>query len=207
MKQHVWCLNLIVASIAFFNYYRKGFHISKLTWPFIITSIPFALFGGFLVVGGAIYDTLLSIILVWAAYRLLKIDNVNESGKVNIPSLKTSLPIGGGIGFVSGIIGVGGGIFLSPIMLLNKWASAKNIAATSALFIWVNSAAGITGAAISGQLMIDFEILMPFSMMVILGGIIGSRFGAVNAHEKTIRRLLVVVLILAATKRGIELLF
>ena len=55
--------------------------------------------------------------------------------------------------------------------------------------------------------MIDFEILMPFSMMVILGGIIGSRFGAVNAHEKTIRRLLVVVLILAATKRGIELLF
>jgi len=207
LKQHVWCLNLIVASIAFFNYYRKGFHISKLTWPFIITSIPFALFGGFLVVDGAIYDTLLSIILVWAAYRLLKIDNVNESGKVNIPSLKTSLPIGGGIGFVSGIIGVGGGIFLSPIMLLNKWASAKNIAATSALFIWVNSAAGITGAAISGQLMIDFEILMPFSMMVILGGIIGSRFGAVNAHEKTIRRLLVVVLILAATKRGIELLF
>ena len=207
LKQHVWCLNLIVASIAFFNYYRKGFHISKLTWPFIITSIPFALFGGFLVVDGAIYDTLLSIILVWAAYRLLKIDNVNESGKVNIPSLKTSLPIGGGIGFVSGIIGVGGGIFLSPIMLLNKWASAKNIAATSALFIWVNSAAGITGAAISGQLMIDFEILMPFSMMVILGGIIGSRFGAVNAHERTIRRLLVVVLILAATKRGIELLF
>ena len=207
LKQHVWCLNLIVASIAFFNYYRRGFHISKLTWPFIITSIPFALLGGFLVVDGTLYDTLLSIVLVWAAFRLLKIDNEDEFDKLNIPSLKKSLPIGGGIGFVSGIIGVGGGIFLSPIMLLNKWASVKNVAATSALFIWVNSAAGITGAAISGQLMIDFEILIPFSIIVVMGGMIGSRFGAVNAHEKTIRHLLVVVLILAATKRGIELFF
>jgi len=120
--------------------------------------------------------------------------------------LKTSLPIGGGIGFISGIIGVGGGIFLSPIMLLNKWASAKNVAATSALFIWVNSVAGIAGATISGQLMINLEILMPFSIVVVLGGIIGSRLGAVNAHEITIRRLLVVVLILAATKRVIELI-
>lgn len=207
LKQHAWCLNLIVASIAFFNFYREGFHISKLTWPFIITSIPFAMIGGFLIVDGALYDTLLSIILIWAAYRLMRIENESGSNELNIPPLKNSLPIGGGIGFTSGIIGVGGGIFLSPILLLNKWASAKNVAATSALFIWVNSAAGITGASISGQLVIDFGILIPFSIVVILGGLIGSRLGAVNAHEITIRRLLVVVLILAAMKRVIELIF
>ena len=193
LKQHVWCLNVIVAGIAFFNYYRNGFHISKLTLPFIITSIPFAMLGGFLIVNGALYDTLLSIVLIWAAFRLLKIDSNRGTYELDIPSLKTSLPIGGGIGFISGIIGVGGGIFLSPIMLLNKWASAKNVAATSALFIWVNSVAGIAGATISGQSVIDFEILMPFSIVVVLGGMIGSRLGAVNAHEVTIRRLLVVV--------------
>ncbi len=92
-------------------------------------------------------------------------------------------------------------------MLLNKWASPKNVAATSALFIWVNSAAGIIGAGISGQLVIEFETLIPFSFVVILGGVLGSRFGSVYAPEITIRRLLVIVLIFAATKRVIELLF
>jgi len=206
LKQHVWCLNLIVASIAFFNYYRNGFHIPKLTWPFIITSIPFALVGGYLVIDAVIYDLLLSFVLIWAAFRLLKVEKENKENELNIPSLKKALPIGGGIGFVSGIIGVGGGIFLSPIMLLNKWASAKNVAATSALFIWVNSAAGMTGAAISGQLVIDFEILFPFSIVVILGGVLGSRLGAGYANEITIRRLLVIVLIFAATKRILELI-
>lgn len=207
LKQHAWCLNLIVAGIAFFNYYRKGFHVPKLTWPFIIASIPFALIGGYLVVDGAIYDTLLSIVLIWAAWRLLKINNQIEPNELKIPPTRVSLPIGGGIGFVSGIIGVGGGIFLSPIMLLNKWASPKNVAATSALFIWVNSAAGIIGAGISGQLVIEFDTLIPFSFVVILGGVLGSRFGSVYAPEITIRRLLVIVLIFAATKRVIELIF
>jgi hypothetical protein len=206
LKQHAWCLNLIVAAIAFFHYHRAGHHIPKLTWPFIFASIPFAIFGGYLIVNGVIYDTLLSIVLIWAAFRLLKVENDVQNESLNIPSRSVALPIGGGIGFVSGIIGVGGGIFLSPIMLLNRWASPKNVAATSAIFIWVNSAAGITGAGISGQLMVDLGALIPFGIVVLIGGFLGSKYGAEFAPQTKIRNLLVVVLLIAAIKRIVEII-
>ena len=206
LKQHAWCLNLAVSGIAFYHYHKANHHIPKLTWPFVVGSVPFAILGGYLIVDGVIYDTLLSIVLVWAAYRLLRInDDVNDNF-LNIPPKKVAYPIGGGIGFVSGIIGVGGGIFLSPIMLLNRWATPKNIAATSALFIWINSAAGIFGAIISNQLSMDFQVLIPFVIVVIVGGYIGSKYGAVFAPQNSVRKLLVIVLLIAATKRVIELI-
>ena len=206
LKQHAWCLNLVVSGIAFYHYHKANHHIPKLTWPFVVGSVPFAILGGYLIVDGVIYDTLLSIVLVWAAYRLLRInDDVNDNF-LNIPPKKVAYPIGGGIGFVSGIIGVGGGIFLSPIMLLNRWATPKNIAATSALFIWINSAAGIFGAIISNQLSMDFQVLIPFVIVVIVGGYIGSKYGAVFAPQNSVRKLLVIVLLIAATKRVIELI-
>ena len=130
--------------------------------PFIFASIPFAIIGGYLKVDGAFYDTILSITLVWAAYKLFQIKENNSDVKINNPSMYYSLPIGGGIGLMSGVIGVGGGIFLSPILLLKKWADPKTAAATAALFIWVNSMAGLLGAGVSGQLVIDLKILLPF---------------------------------------------
>ncbi len=206
LKQHAWCLNLVVAGIAFYHYHKASHHITKLTWPFVVSSVPFAILGGYLIIGGAIYDTLLSIVLIWAAYRLLKINDEENENVLNVPPNKIAYPIGGGIGFVSGIIGVGGGIFLSPIMLLNQWATPKNIAATSALFIWINSAAGMFGAIISNQLSLDFSILIPFVIVVIIGGYIGSRYGANIAPQNNVRKLLVIVLLIAATKRVIELI-
>lgn len=206
LKQHAWCLNLIVAGIAFYHYHKANHHVSKLTWPFVVSSVPFAILGGYLIVDGAIYDTLLSIALIWAAYRLWKINENENENMLKVPSTKIAYPIGGGIGFVSGIIGVGGGIFLSPIMLLNRWATPKNIAATSALFIWVNSAAGIFGAIISNQLSLEFNILIPFVIVVIIGGYIGSKYGAQFAPQNSVRKLLVIVLLIAATKRVVELI-
>ncbi len=206
LNQHAWCLNLVVAGIAFYHYHKANHHIPKLTWPFIVCSVPFAILGGYLIVDGVFYDTLLSVVLVWAAYRLLKINDGGNENVLNIPPKKIAYPIGGGIGFVSGIIGVGGGIFLSPIMLLNRWATPKNIAATSALFIWINSAAGIFGATISNQLSLDFSIMIPFVIVVIIGGYIGSKYGAVFAPQNSVRKLLVIVLLIAATKRVIELI-
>ncbi|CAI8214332.1 MAG: Uncharacterised protein [Methanobacteriota archaeon] len=204
LKQHAWCLNLIVAGIAFYHYYKAGFYNKKLTIPFIVGSIPFAIIGGALKINGDLYDYLLSITLIWAAYRLYQTKVVENNREITDLSLKITLPIGGGIGFLSGVVGVGGGIFLSPIILLKKWADPKTVAATSALFIWVNSAAGLFGAGISNQLQIDFNILFPFIIVVLIGGIIGSKFGTV-AKQSVVRTLLILVLIIAAGKRIIEI--
>ena len=204
LKQHAWCLNLIVAAIAFYHYYKAGFYNKKLTIPFIVGSIPFAIIGGALKINGDLYDYLLSITLIWAAYRLYQTKVVKNNREITDLSLKITLPIGGGIGFLSGVVGVGGGIFLSPIILLKKWADPKTVAATSALFIWVNSAAGLFGAGISNQLQIDFNILFPFIIVVLIGGIIGSKFGTV-AKQSVVRTLLILVLIIAAGKRIIEI--
>ena len=172
LKQHVWCLNLVVAAIAFGHYRNSGHHIHKLTMPFIVASIPMAVLGGYLIVDGEIYDFLLSLALLWAAWRLFSVDKY-LGGVLGPPGLRVGAPVGGGIGFVSGIIGVGGGIFLSPIVLLKRWATPKSAAATAALFIWVNSAAGIFGTALSGQLDLDWDYLAWFIGAVIFGGFIG----------------------------------
>jgi uncharacterized membrane protein YfcA len=206
LKQQAWFLNLIVASIAFWHYKKAGFHNSKLTLPLIMASIPAAFLGGYLSVGGAIYDLLLSATLIWAAWRLWKIQQNDEDIEIQIPDSAKMMPIGGGIGFFSGIIGVGGGIFLSPILLLNRWAKPKAVAATAALFIWVNSAAGLAGAAFSGRWLLEVSTLMPFAVVVLFGGFVGSRYGAKFAPEKFIRKLLVFVLIIAASRRLLGLI-
>ena len=121
LKQHVWVLNLIVAGLAFFHYSKAGHHLLSKSLPFIAASIPFAFVGGFLRVDGAIYDTLLSITLLYAAVRLLTVKEHTGSDEELKPSKIQAYAFGAGIGFFSGIIGVGGGIFLSPLLLLKKF--------------------------------------------------------------------------------------
>ncbi len=201
LKQHAWCLNLVVASIAFYHYRKAGFHVPKLTLPFVIASIPFAIIGGYMKVDGAIYDTLLSITLILAAYKLFQTKENNDEEGIVTPNYSTAIPVGGGIGLMSGFIGVGGGIFLSPIILLKKWATPKTAAATSALFILLNSISGLFGASISGQLKIDIEVLLPFVFAVLIGGYLGSKYGSEVARQRGIRYLLISVLVIASMRR------
>ena len=206
LKQHVWFLNLVVAGLAFYHYYRAGYHSKKLSLPFIFGSIPFAFIGGYLVIDGKIYDTLLSIVLIFAAYKLFVIKEHEEEVELKPPKMIIALPIGSGVGLISGIVGVGGGIFLSPLILLKRWASPKTVAATSALFIWLNSLAGIIGHGVSGQLELDLGILGLFAFSVLVGGFWGAKYGASIAKQNHIRKLLVVVLVIAAMKRVFEIL-
>ena len=207
LKQHAWSLNLLVAGMAYFAYKKGGFFDSKLALPFIIASIPAAFIGGYLRVNDDIYDTLLSITLVFAAWKLYTTKS-RESEELfsNPPPVHIALIVGASIGLLSGIIGVGGGIFLSPIILLFGWSDPKTTAGIAAVFIWVNSASGLIGSSISGQNVIEFDVLIPFAIAVLIGGYLGSKFGSERFSQKTVRRVLVCVLLLAAIKRVVDFL-
>jgi hypothetical protein len=145
--------------------------------------------------------------LIFAAWRLLAIKSKDsETRVVAPPPYHIAAVIGLVIGLLSGVVGVGGGIFLSPIILLFGWGDAKTTAGVAAAFVWLNSAAGLVGNAISGQLVLEAGVLLPFAIAVSIGGFFGSKMGAEGLSQQTIRRLLVAVLLLAALKRVVELI-
>jgi len=199
LKQYAWSLNLIVAGLAFWHYYRAGHHDWSRTLPFIVASIPLAALGGYMSVGGNVYDLLLSVALVVAAWRLFV--GKWEAVQVELPERTKAVAVGGSIGLASGVVGIGGGIFLSPVMMLNNWATAKQTAATAALFIWLNSLAGLVGVGLSGQINLDIDLLGSFGVAVMLGGVLGSRYGSAVSSQNGIRGLLVLVLCAAAARR------
>ncbi len=205
LKQHAWILNLIVASIAFVYYQRAGFHNLRITLPFIIASIPMAFIGGYISLNEVFYDVLLSLVLFWASWKLMVNTGYNDV-KTSELTIKKALPWGGVIGFFSGMIGVGGGIFLSPILLLKGWASPKTAAATSALFIWVNSLSGLMGTTFAGNLSIDWGIIPYFIGVVLIGGLVGAFYGSRIAKQDSVKKILVVVLIIAGLKRILEII-
>ncbi|MED5231902.1 MAG: sulfite exporter TauE/SafE family protein [Candidatus Thermoplasmatota archaeon] len=201
LKQHAWSLNLIVAAIAFYHYQRAGHHIPRMTGVFVVASIPMAFAGGYLLVNGVLYDTLLSVTLVWASVRLFRLDSEFDEATIEELPISQAVPAGAGIGLLSGIVGVGGGIFLSPLVLLKRWATPKAAAATAALFIWVNSAAALTGSYLSGEWLVELETIAPFGSAVLIGGFVGSKLGADLVPQRVVRVVLVVVLLLAAARR------
>ena len=207
LKQHAWSLNLVVAGIAFFMYRKNEYFNYKIAFPLIIASLPAAFFGGYLKVDNQIYDTLLSLTLMFAAWKLYSVKTPIDDGLVaHIPEKKWLFLMGVIIGLLSGIIGVGGGIFLSPLLLLFKWSDVKTTAGISALFIWVNSASGLVGSSLSGKFVLDFDIFLPFTLAVVTGGLIGSKLGAEKFNQNVVKYLLVTVLIIASVRQIIGLL-
>lgn len=191
-------LNLFVAGIAFLAFYRAGHFSLPLTWPFLVTSVPAAFLGGMLHVPKSTYAALLAIALTFAAFRLMIQFRSDTSPSVKLPHLPIVLAIGAIIGLISGIVGVGGGIFLSPLILLMHWADAKKTSGTSAAFIVINSVAGLAGRFLSGSF--EIGVLAPFVLAAFLGGLAGANLGANKFSGLTLRRVLGVVLLIAAYK-------
>jgi hypothetical protein len=198
MSSSALCLNLLVSGVAFWVFLRASYFSWELTWPFIVTSVPLAFFGGFFKVSSTFYSLLLACVLLVAACRL-NFDSSESREKFKRPPLKAALPIGGAIGILSGIVGVGGGIFLSPLLLIFRWASPKQTAATSAYFIMANSLAGLLGRMARHALQFS-PFLIVMVIMAFLGGMIGSRLGANHFSGKWLRRILAGSLVIASIK-------
>jgi uncharacterized membrane protein YfcA len=197
MKPTALLLNLLVSLTAFIQY-RKGGHFNpRKFWPFAIASIPMAFLGGWIQVDADLYRRLLGILLLLPAARFLLFDDSRfRSGNQADPYF--SILIGGAIGFLSGLIGIGGGILLSPILLLLGWTDQKQTAALSAPFILVNSMAGLAGQMVHG---VRFGGEMAAAVSVaFVGGLAGAWLGAHRLDTATIRRMLALVLLVAAGK-------
>ena len=200
MSTSALVLNLLVAGTAGLMFWRAGYGSWSLLWPFAISSVPAALIGGWLSIPAQTYRWLLAACLLVAAVRLC-LPSVQDGRRPGGPPLADALPVGAGIGLISGIVGVGGGIFLSPLMVLLRWADVKRTAAISAAFIVVNSLAGLAGRAIAGRLRMD--AVAPLVVAAFAGGIIGSRLGANHFSGWWLRRLLALALVVAAGKLAV----
>ncbi len=197
MKQTALLLNLFVAAVAFYHYFRAGHFRFKLFLPFILTSIPAAFVGGMLDLDPEIYRKILGVLLLVTVYRILMVwEHKQQSSKA--VSLYLGLFFGLGIGFFSGLIGIGGGIILTPVILLFHWGNMKQAAAVSALFIWVNSASGLLGQFRSG-VVLEFQSLLLVGIALI-GGMAGAYFGSSKMKNRTLQYFLAVVLFSASIK-------
>jgi uncharacterized membrane protein YfcA len=201
MKPTALILNILVATITTLQFYRAGYFSWSIFWPFAIGSIPFAFIGGTLSLPGPVYDQVLGMVLLFAAYRLFQHRHLINTDIVKQIPILLAILFGAGIGLLSGAIGVGGGIFLSPILLFMHWTRAKETAGVSAPFILVNSVAGIAGHLASVKFLPDTVYILAFP--AILGGIIGSSLASRKFANTTMYRLLAAVLFIA----GIKLIF
>lgn len=197
MKPTALLLNLFVAAISFIHFWRAGFFKANLFFIFAITSIPMSYLGGSMQINPKVYKVTLGLLLLFAILRMLNVFG-RESTKLRSLNWPMGLIIGGIIGFFSGLIGIGGGIILSPLILLLNWGSVKEAAAVSALFIWVNSAAGMAGQLTQGIVLGKESWL--FVILAVVGGFLGGYLGSMKMNNQMVRYLLAFVLLLASIK-------
>jgi uncharacterized membrane protein YfcA len=200
MKPTALALNIIVALVTTIRFAMAGHFSWRLLWPFALASVPMAYLGGGLAMHTTIYKILVGIGLLFAAGHLILRSNVasDDVERVSYPGIGASLATGGGIGFLSGLTGVGGGIFLSPVLIIRRWAGLRRTAAVAAAFILLNSISGLAGYLQKGGAFP--EHLAFWSVTVVSGGLIGSSLGATKFNSPVLRALLGVMLVMAGAK-------
>lgn len=196
IKPTALLLNIVVAAITAWQFYRAGHFSWRLFWPFAILAVPFAFVGGYVNLPTHYFKMMIGVILLFSAYRFLT--RPSPDAVTSPPKTSVAVVTGGCLGFLSGLTGTGGGIFLTPLLLFKRWASIKTAAAVSALFILVNSGAGLLGNVASTRHIPSFGWLLSASAMA--GGALGSYYGSRRFNHTTVKRMLAIVLLIAGAK-------
>ena len=200
MRPIALALNILVSSIAAYKFWRAGHFRWRLFWPFAIVSIPMAFVGGAITLPGQAYKILVGLVLLYAAWQLwLSARAGDEIRPLRDPPLGWAMGIGAAMGLLAGLTGVGGGIFLSPLLLMLGWAGTKQTSAVAAPFILVNSLAGLA-AGFAARVAALPEHAWIFALAVLVGGWFGAEYGSRRFTNPIVRRFLAVVLAVAGTK-------
>jgi uncharacterized protein len=198
MKPTALALNILVAGIATFKFYRAGLFTWALFWPFAVASIPAAFVGGAVMLPPRWYKIVVGVVLLYAAVWMFRSALRPISKETHPPPLWAALIAGLAIGFLSGLTGVGGGIFLSPLLLRMGWAETRATSGVAAPFILVNSIAGLLGHIASVS---HLPASVPvWGAAALIGGWIGASYGSKRAPVPVLRQLLSLVLVVAGAK-------
>jgi uncharacterized protein len=198
MRPTALVLNILVSSLTSFRFIRAGLFSWRTVWPFLIGAIPMAFLGGSIHLPGQYYRPLVGVVLLIAATRLLWKGELRSSGEIHNVPVPIGIVLGAGIGFLSGLTGTGGGIFLSPLLLIFGWSETRVASGIAAVFILCNSIAGLMGNIASVQAL-PAELPL-YAIAVLAGALIGSTFGIGKLPTKLILRALGVVLTIAGVK-------
>jgi uncharacterized protein len=198
MKPTALALNILVAAVATLKFYRAGLFSWRLFWPFAVASIPAAFIGGAMTLPTRSYKIVVGIVLLYAAVWMFRSSLRPLQATAHLPPLWAAIVSGLAIGFLSGLTGVGGGIFLSPLILYMAWADTRSTSGVAAPFILVNSIAGLLGHLSSvSQLPPNIPV---WGAAAVVGGWIGATYGSKHAPPPILRQLLSLVLIVAGVK-------
>lgn len=201
VKPAALVLNVLVASLTTWQFYRAGYFSWSLFWPFALLSVPCAFVGGYLNLPAHWFKILVGLVLLYSAARFLFNSATETATEIHPPAQPVAVSVGAGLGLLSGLTGTGGGIFLTPLMILRGWGETKVVAAVSAPFILFNSLSGLLGNFAATRQLPLFTL--PLVVAAGLGGALGSYCGSQQFSIKLIQRLLALVLVIA----GVKLLF
>jgi uncharacterized membrane protein YfcA len=191
-------LNVVVSTIGLVKFTRAGHFHGRLLLPFVLASVPLAFVGGYLTLPAQLFRLVVGVALVWAAVLLIWRPPIPEDQVRGTPPLWVSMMVGGAIGLLSGLIGIGGGVFLAPVLILRGWASARTTACVSAAFILANSMAALAGVATHAP---DVPSFLPVWMVAVaLGGWLGAELGSKRLRPRTMHWILAVILVVAGAR-------